>query len=45
MQKYIIRRYNYNYYKIFKKYLKLLRHVSDLKGYIVREFYTLYKAH
>jgi len=41
MHKYIIRRYNCNYYKIFKKYLKLLQHVSDHKGSIIRELYTV----
>jgi len=41
MHKYIILRYNYNYYKkTFKKYLKLLQHVSDHKGPI-RELYTV----
>jgi len=34
----IIRRYNYNYYK----YLKLLQHVSEHKGSIFSELYTVF---
>ena len=37
MHKYIIRRYNENYYKMFK----LLQHFSDHKGPIIRELYTV----
>ena len=37
MHKYIIRRYNYNHYKIFK----MLQHVSDHEGSIIRELYTV----
>jgi len=37
MQKYVIRRYNLNYYKI----LKMLQNVSDHKGSVIRELYTL----